>query len=77
MMSRILAEVMSTNYLRERRIKRGLSQNDVAQKLQVKRSTVSMWETDRSFPRADKLPQLARLLGCSIDELFEKGGENP
>lgn len=72
-MPRILAEVINTNYLREMRIKKGLSQSDVAEKLQVKRSTVSMWETGGSFPRADKLPQLARLLGCTIDELFEKG----
>lgn len=51
-----------------------LTQEDVAKKLKVKRTTVSMWETGEAFPRADKLPQLAEILGCKIDDLFDKTG---
>lgn len=49
-----------------------LTQEDIAEKLKVKRTTVSMWETGEAFPRADKLPQLAEILGCKIDDLFDK-----
>ena len=62
---------------RERRKKLKMTQAELAEKLGVRQSTISQWESGISVPRADKLPQLARLLGCSIDELFEKGGENP
>lgn len=50
----------------------GLTQNDLAVKLGVDRSTVAKWETGEAFPRADKLPQLAEILGCKIDDLFDK-----
>lgn len=55
----------------------GLRQDDVAKKMKIDRSTVAKWETNESMPRADKLPELAKILGCTIDELFtEKGGED-
>ena len=40
--------------------------------LNVESSTVDKWFTGENIPRADKLPKLAQLLGCTIDELFEK-----
>ena len=33
-------------------------------------STVAMWESGENVPRADKLPDLARVLGCTVDDLF-------
>ncbi len=53
----------------------GLSQVALAEKLNVGQSTVAMWETGENVPRADKLPELAKILGCTIDDLFkeEKG----
>jgi len=56
------------------RLKCKLTQTQLAMLLNIKQSTVAKWETSESLPRADKLPELARILGCSIDELF-KGGE--
>ena len=52
------------------RLSLNLTQDDIAQKIGVKRSTVSMWETGESLPRADKLPELAKILGCTVDELL-------
>lgn len=57
--------------MKEWRLKAKMTQEEVAQKLNIQRTTVSMWETGESNPRADKLPQLAALYGCTIDELFE------
>ena len=57
------------------RLQAGLRQDDVAKKMKIDRSTVAKWETNESMPRADKLPELARILGCTIDELFNEKGE--
>ena len=50
---------------------RNYNQNDLAEVLGVDRSAIAKWETGESFPRTDKLPKLAEILGCSIDDLFE------
>lgn len=49
---------------------KGLTQEDVAKACDVDRSTVTKWEAGMFFPRADKLPILAKFLGCTIDELL-------
>ena len=55
------------------REKAGLTQKEVAALFEIKQNTVSMWETGLSKPRADKLPELAKLYGCSIDDLYNSG----
>lgn len=55
-----------------RRQSKGLTQQNLADELKINRSTVAMWEAGESFPRADKLPILARILGCTINDLFEE-----
>ncbi len=54
------------------REKANLTQEEVASKLGVGRTTVSMWESGMSMPRADLLPDLARLLSCRIDDLYSQ-----
>lgn len=46
------------------------TQVQLADKLGVAQSTVAMWETGKAYPRADMLPTIAKVLGCTIDELF-------
>ena len=53
------------------RKKAGLKQAEVAAALKIRQSTVSMWEVGENLPRADKLPELARVLGCTVDELLQ------
>ena len=48
----------------------GLSCLDVARALHVSQQAVYKWETGAAMPSATKLPLLADVLGCSIDELF-------
>lgn len=52
------------------RIKKGLTQLQLAKLLGVDQTTVAKWENNLSLPRADKLPLLTHTLGCSIEELF-------
>jgi len=47
-----------------------ITQVQLAKLLKVRQSTVAMWENGKNKPRADKLPQLAKVLQCSIDDLF-------
>lgn len=47
-----------------------MTQNELAQLLRLNQKAVSQWETGETMPSADKLPQLARILGCTIDDLF-------
>jgi len=49
-----------------------LTQQALADTLEVSRSTIAMWETGESNPNADKLPTLAKILGCSIDDLYNE-----
>lgn len=51
----------------------GLSQGDLAEKLEVSRQSVSKWETGQSVPDLDKIIKLADLFGVSVDELVRDG----
>ena len=57
-------------FLGQRRKELGLTQKELAQRLFVTDSAVSKWERGLAKPRADKLPQLAKLYGCTIEELL-------
>lgn len=59
------------NAIRAFRDRAKLTQAQLAQSLGVGQSAVVAWEKGESLPRAGKLPELARILGCTIDELFE------
>ena len=61
------------NDIKNLRENKGLSQENVANKLNVKQQAVAKWEAGKSYPRTDKLPQLAKIFGCTIDDLFKKG----
>lgn len=56
--------------LKSIRIKCGLTQSKLAALIGVEVSTVTKWETCTSYPRAEMLPELAKILGCTIDELY-------
>ena len=52
------------------RIAKGMTQEELAAIMGTSQGAVGMWETGARMPRADKLPKLAEVLGCSIDDLF-------
>lgn len=52
------------------RKKAGLSQEDVADKLEVSRQTVSKWETDQTVPELIKVKLLSKLYNVSYDYLI-------
>ena len=52
------------------RKQKNLSQEEVANCLNVSRQTISKWETDQSTPDLDKIGPLCELFGISADELI-------
>ena len=59
------------NNLFQARKKKGMSQEEVAEKLGVSRQTISKWETDETLPDIRQSKKLAILYGLSLDELIE------
>ncbi|MCM1233980.1 MAG: helix-turn-helix transcriptional regulator [Ruminococcus flavefaciens] len=53
---------------------RELTQAELAKRMSVTQSLIAQWERGATKPSADKLPTLASVLGCTIDELY---GRNP
>ena len=49
---------------------KNLSQEQVADKLNVTRQTISKWETDQSMPDLDKIVPICELFDISTDELL-------
>lgn len=52
------------------RKQKNLSQEEVANRLNVSRQTISKWETDQSTPDLDKIGPLCELFEISADELI-------
>ena len=57
------------NKLYELRQQKGLSQEELAGRLNVSRQTISKWEVGESAPDMDNLVSISELFGVSLDEL--------
>lgn len=61
--------IETANRLYELRKEKGLSQEELAEKLGVSRQAVSKWERSEASPDTDNLIALAKIYGLSLDEL--------
>ena len=52
------------------RRQKGLKQDEIAEMLNVTPQAVSKWENDQTCPDISLLPQLADMLGVTVDELL-------
>ena len=67
---------MINENIRKARKEKGISQEELAIKLNVVRQTVSKWEKGLSVPDADVLIQIADLLEVSVNELLDIKTQN-
>ena len=68
-----MAEVIAS-----RRKELGMTQKDLAEKLNITDKAVSKWERGVACPDTAAIPQLAQILGISIEELMtSKPAETP
>ena len=65
--------------IKEQRIKIGLSQSMLAEKMHVSREAVSKWENGHNLPDASIMLQLAEVLNVTVDDLLvgEKKDNRP
>ena len=56
--------------LQELRKSKGLTQEELAEKLYVSRTAVSKWESGRGYPNIDSLKEISMFFSVSIDELL-------
>jgi putative transcriptional regulator len=63
------------NDVRERRVAKGLSQADLAQRLDVSRQTINSIETDRYTPSLPLAIAIARFFGTCVEEIFHADHE--
>ena len=55
------------SYLRK---EKNMTQNDLAEKMNVTDKAVSKWERNLSCPDVNSIPKLAEILGISVEELL-------
>ena len=58
------------NIIKAYRERTGMKQKELAAVVGVSTSAVAMWEIGKRFPRPQHIPTLARVLGCSIADLY-------
>lgn len=51
----------------------GLSQEQFAKKVNVSRSAIAKWETDKGIPDIDNLKAISQLFNVSLDDLLDDG----
>ena len=56
--------------LQELRKSKGLTQEELAEKLFVSRTAISKWESGRGYPSIDSLKEIARFFSVTIDNLI-------
>ena len=61
--------------LKELRLSAKLRQEDVAKRLNVNQAAVSKWETGETKPSRKYHKKLAKLYGCTVDELLTDTGQ--
>ena len=60
----------------ELRKKKGLSQEQLGEKVNVTRQTISNWELEETTPNPEQLKLLSKVLNISIDELLDNDIQN-
>ncbi|QDI68794.1 transcriptional regulator [Streptomyces calvus] len=67
----VKSPAFSGQKLKQARIKRGLTQAEVAARVGVSPVYISQWENDRHAPNGVHAVLLLRALGCELEEVTE------
>lgn len=60
--------------LKELRIKKGLSQEQLAKQLNISSVAICQYELGKRSPNVEMLKKLAQVLDCTIDDLLKDTG---
>ena len=70
-----MVDIVTLAGLAPMRQRAGISQAELARRLDVTRQAVCGWEAGTIWPTPDRLPKIADVLSCTIDELYGRAGE--
>ena len=59
--------------IQELRKQKGLTQEELSEKLYVSRTAVSKWESGRGYPNIESLKAIAKFFSVTVDELLSSG----
>lgn len=59
--------------LQDLRKQKGLTQEELAEKLYVSRTAISKWESGRGYPNIESLKAIAKFFSVTVDELLSSG----
>ena len=66
-------KVLLSKQLKELRIKKGNTQEELANHLEISAQAVSKWERDEGYPDITLLPAIASYYNVSVDDLLGVG----
>lgn len=55
-----------------RRMRNGMTQEDLAERMGVSRQTISKWELDQAYPEMEKAVELCGCFSCTLDQLLRE-----
>lgn len=67
---------MLSDKIKALRKEHNMTQNDLAQRLNVAQGSVAMWETDKRTPDVDMLKKISACFNVSVDYLIGNQNEN-
>lgn len=59
--------------IRDARIRHGMTQSELAKRLNVKQGTVGAWEIGYAFPRPKSMVKLCEILKIPVEDLLKVG----
>ena len=71
----ISQEVFHINLIKSLRVNKEMTQTQLAELCGVSQGTVALWEKGICFPKAGKVPAVARALGCDSSQLLRMAEE--
>lgn len=71
-MKRRLAMSFGKNLQYLRQLSKNMTQEALAEKLNVSRQTISKWEMDAANPEMDKALEICKIFNCTLDNLFRE-----
>jgi transcriptional regulator with XRE-family HTH domain len=57
--------------IKEARERQNLSQDELAERMDISRQAISKWETGKSYPDIEKILKLSDIFNLSLDELVK------
>ncbi len=60
------------NIFKKYRKQKGFTQIELAELLEVDRSTISKWENGENYPKINRLQEISSTLGVPVQELLPK-----